>query len=243
MATVNRDHRDKRQRSSTELSTGVSPPHTRLRTDSPAEDLVRQLTAALGDPQVIETLQTLLVKPLLDRLDEKDRVIDSLTKRVTVLEAAVDELEQYGRRNAVRIWSKSMPETPGERTDELVKAYAQKAGVDLPPNCIGRSHRVGRPTPGKVRPIIVKFTGYNFRKMIYDARKSVPDYFVSEDLTQTRSRILFKARQERQAGRFKHCWTTDGRINIRLNDDSKHVITSQAELDQLIDDNPLPNVA
>ncbi len=73
---------------------------------------------------------------------------------------------------------------------------------------------------------------------MYDARKKFTDVFVSEDLTQARSSILYKARLERSAGRFKHCWTTDGRINLRLFDDTKHVITTQAEDDSLIDNHP-----
>lgn len=246
MAAADRDHL-KRDR---ELSspTGVSPPQSRPRLVS--SDLTEQLIEALSDARVIHSLTVTLVQPLLDQLKVKDDQIDSLTREVTTLKEdvttlknTVDELEQYGRRNAVRIWSKNMPETPGENTDEIVKAYTVRAGVDLPPDCISRSHRVGRPVAGKVRPIIVKFTSYNFRKMVYDSRKAVPDVFVSEDLTRVRSSVLFKARQERQCGRFKHCWSTDGRINIRLNNDSKHVITTQAELDRLIDDNPIPQQA
>lgn len=224
--------------------TGVTPPHSRIRPD---DDFTLILVSALGDPRVVQALTEILVRPLLDQLDSKDRLIQDLTMEVKDLKSevdglkdAVDELEQYGRRNAVRIWSKNMTELPGENTDELVLGYARKAGVDLPPNSIGRSHRVGRPAPNKVRPIIVKFISYNIRKSIYDARKKVPNVFVSEDLTSARSSILYKARLERSAGRFKHCWTTDGRINIRLLDDKKHVITTQAQLDRLIDDHPLP---
>lgn len=237
---------DPRKRGLDEVSaspTGLTPPQTRLK----ESDFTQHLIDALTDPRVVHNLTDILVKPLLDEMKRKDEAIQELSAEVTTLKAevsslkdAVDELEQYGRRNAVRIWSKDMPEKPGENTDVLVRDFAQKAGVDLPPNSISRSHRVGRPAPGKVRPIIVKFSGYNLRRMVYDARKNCPGVYVSEDLTAIRSSIHFKARQERAAGRFKHCWTTDGRINIRLPDDSKHVITTQSQLDRLIDDHPLP---
>lgn len=98
---------------------------------------------------------------------------------------------------------------------------------------------MGRPSAGKVRPVIVKFSTYNTRKMIYDMRKNCDSVFVSEDLTAVRSNILYKARLERKFGRFKHCWSTDGRINIRLHDDTKHVITTLSQLDRLIDENPV----
>lgn len=226
--------------------TGVSPPTNRSRTGDP--DFTTMLLNALADTRVVTTLTAILTKSLSEQLEAKDRQIQELQTEVTdlkdetaKLKDAVDELEQYGRRNAVRIWSKKMPECPGEDTDQLVMEYAEKVGVQLPPNSIGRTHRVGKPAPGKVRPIIVKFTTYNTRKMLYDARKSCNDVYVSEDLTGVRSSIFYKARLERNYGRFKHCWTTDGRINIRLQDDSRHVITTQAQLDKLIDDTPLPD--
>lgn len=247
MAGVDGDYRKRSLEHVDTSPTGVTPPHSRQKADD--SDFTLKLITALSDPRVVHALTGILVKPLLDQLESKDQQINDLSEKVSDLKAevtnlkdAVDELEQYGRRNAVRIWSKTMPESPGENTDDLVKAYARKAGVELPPDSIGRSHRVGRPAPNKVRPIIVKFISYNLRKTLYDARKNVPGVYVSEDLTSVRSSILYKARLERTAGRFKHCWTTDGRINIRLPDDSKHVITTQTQLDQLIDDHPLPSV-
>lgn len=225
--------------------TGVTPPQSRLKQD---HDFTSKLVVALSDPRVVSALRDILVNPLVEQLEAKDEQIRELTAEVTGLKAdvdqlkdAVDELEQYGRRNALRIWSKKLPEVPGENTDQLVRSYAEKVGVELPPGSIGRSHRVGRPSPGKVRPIIVKFTTYNTRKMLFDARKNCEDFFASEDLTRVRSSILYKARLERKFGRFKHCWSTDGRINIRLMDDSRHVITTLSQLDRLIDETPLPS--
>lgn len=224
--------------------TGFSPPLSKQRSDL---GFTQQLVTALSDPRVVHALTDILVSPLLEQLAEKETVIKDLTREVNELKGevvdlknAVDELEQYGRRNALRIWSQTMTETPGEDTDRIVLDYARQTGVELSPDSIGRSHRVGRHRTGKVRPIIVKFTSYNIRKKVYDARRNCQDVFVSEDLTKLRSSILFKARLERKAGRFKHCWSTDGRINIRLNDDTKHVITTQAQLDRLIDDHPIP---
>lgn len=240
----------KRNLSQTESSpTGATPPVSRIKIDS-GIDFTNLLVTALSDPKVVESLAEIINKSLRDQLEAKEQQIMELQGEVSDLKAettrlsdAVDELEQYGRRNAVRIWSKTMPELPDENTDDLVLQYAEKVGVQLPPNSIGRSHRVGKPSPGKTRPIIVKFTTYNTRKRLYDARKNCDDVYVSEDLTRTRSSIFYKARLERNYGRFKHCWTTDGRINIRLQDDRKRVISTLAQLDQLIDDTPLPDEA
>lgn len=226
--------------------TGETPPAAKLKLVH--DNFTVNLVAALQDERVCEALRDILLRPLQQKLKAKDEQIteltaqvDSLKHDVSSLKDAVDELEQYGRRNALRIWSNSMPERPDEDTDQLVLAYAKQVGVDLPAEAIGRSHRVGRPAKGKPRPIIVKLTSYNMRRRLYNARKGCDDYFVSEDLTRLRSNILYKARLERKHGRFKHCWSTDGRINIRLADDTRHSITTLAELDDLIDDTPMPD--
>jgi len=228
-------------------STGETPPAKVKNTTKEVLDFTSSLIIALSDPTVVETLAVIINKSLQAQIAEKDQQILDLQAEVNSLKAettrlvdAVDELEQYGRRNAVRIWSKTMPEHPGENTDQLVMAYAMKIGVELPPNSIGRSHRVGRPRQGQTRPIIVKFTSYNVRRMLYNARKTCNDVYVSEDLTRKRSNIFYKSRLERNVGRFKHCWTSDGRIHIRLHDDSMHVVTTLSQLDKLIDDTPIP---
>lgn len=224
--------------------TGATPPT--VRTKYADTEFTANLVAALSDDRVVNALRSILVKPLAEQLKVKDQQIRELNAEVASLKSdvsqlkdAVDELEQYGRRNALRVWSKEMPETAGEDTDELIRSYAKKVGVELPPDSIGRSHRVGKPRHGKIRPIIVKFTGYNIRRKLYQARKNAEGYYASEDLTRVRSNILYKARLERKFGRFKHCWTSDGRINIRLQDDTTHVITTLAQLDRLIDENPV----
>ena len=46
-----------------------------------------------------------------------------------------------------------------------------KLELDIPEDCIGRAHRIGKKTPGRVRPIIVRFTTWRHRTMVYRKRK------------------------------------------------------------------------
>ena len=62
---------------------------------------------------------------------------------------------------------------------------------------------------------------------------------VSEDLTRRRSHLLYLARVERKAGRFKHCWSHDGRILVRLHDDRVRGVTTTGELDKLVNETPV----
>ena len=57
----------------------------------------------------------------------------------------VDALEQYSRRNCVRI--DPIPESAEENTGDIVKAVAKSVGVNLTDEAIDRSHRVGKKSP------------------------------------------------------------------------------------------------
>ena len=228
----------------------LSPPTSRIRC---SDDFAGEFLSALGDPRVVQSLTNILLQPLLDRLDEREKEVTKLKtevvhlqtqvsdfqKQITKLQIADDEHEQYSRRNSVRLWIRDDEEKKEEDTDAIVLNIAQKAGVKLQANDIDRSHRVGKPNQGKARPIICKFTSYSTRDGLYQARKKLVGCFVSEDLTQTRSKLLYLARQERNAGRFKHTWSRDGRIQIRLMNNTVHTVVCHTDLEQLIKSTPL----
>ena len=142
--------------------------------------------------------------------------VKALENDVSRLTNGQDELEQYGCRNSIRIWTDE-PEKQGEDTDSIVMDYAKKAGVTISSSDISRSQRVGRPpipkrnNQKKPSPIIVKLTSYNTRQKVYESRKKIDGTYVREDLT----KLLYQVRQERKNARFLHCWTNDGGIKIR----------------------------
>ena len=262
MADQDREDQEslKRQHDQVESSPQtLTPPATRSKPDPEAQAFADKFLCMLSDGRIVDALTKILLQPVLTRLNEKDAKIQTLTDQVSSLEDQVtdlnkeitslknsqDDLEQYGRRNSLRIWM-SDPENQGENTDELVLKYAEKASVTLTAGEICRSHRVGRHPSAKTRnasqvkprPIIVKFNTYNSRQKIFNARKNVEGVFVGEDLTQLRSTLFYKARQERAASRFLHCWSSDGNIKIRLHNKTVQTVTNQAQLEQLIQDTP-----
>lgn len=232
--------------------TNVSPPLTRQKVDDqPPLDLAmftNMLVDALRDERVSKVLHTYWTQAVQQsvaesnsRIQELEREVEVATNKLAKAQDSIDELEQYSRRNALRIWF-PQPEIQGENTDLLVLNYAKKINVDLKPGDIGRSHRVGPPDINRSKPraVIVKFTTYNTRRVLYEARKTCEDVFVSEDLTQQRSEVFYNARLERRAGRFLHVWTRDGRIYIRRHDSTTKVITTMSDLDGLVDQTPVP---
>lgn len=59
------------------------------------------------------------------RIDSLEKELEETSKALHTAQANIDELEQYSRRNALRIWF-PQPEVRGENTDELVSQYAKK---------------------------------------------------------------------------------------------------------------------
>lgn len=88
-----------------------------------------------------------------ERLHEFKAVKDSLervTEDTTRVSRELDQLQQYSRRNNIRILG--IKESPNENTDQLVCQIARSIGVDLAPTDLDRSHRVSRrPQEGPIQ--------------------------------------------------------------------------------------------
>ena len=124
---------------------------------------------------------------------------------------------------------------------------ASDLGVSIAPGEIDRSNRVGKIHKGrtqkpskKYRDIIVKFTSYNARNRLFQARKilreteneDLKDIFVNEDLTKRRSEILFEARKLRRANKLNSAYSSDGKIIVRDKKDTKYQISDLNDLVQ-----------
>lgn len=221
------------------------------------DNFVKCLMAALTNTEVITTLQDILCKKvedtvcskLLDEitglktmLSEKDNKIDSLCAQVTVLEKKYDDLEQYSRRNSLRIFG--IPEdTGGENIDEKIMTLINQdleVTPPLTPDKIDRVHRIGplhsssRHGP---RPVILKLTSFQTRQRIFRKRSSLrkkgSKVFINEDLTQMRSQLLFKARQLKKSGVISDCWSYNGQILVKNNREEISSIKDTLQLEKI----------
>lgn len=160
--------------------------------------------------------------------------IQVLENRVAKSESANDDLEQYGRRNSLRI--AGIREEPNESTDNLIMQLAQKLNAPLKIDEIDRSHRVGPPTKMK-RDIIVKFVSYRARQKLFSLRKDLrgnPEtngIFFNEDLTKIRGQLLFEARRLKRDNKIKAAFSSDGKIFIYDINNTRHSIKNSTDLD------------
>ena len=159
----------------------------------------------------------------------KDKQISDLTKQVEALEDKTEELE-YSRRNSLRI--SGIPEREGE--DVLQETLRVVNSTLLPPLTveeIDRVHRVGPRLPDKTRQILIKLATYRTRRRVFTARRgqftqpapgpsttpTTHPVFVNDDLTKTRSHLLYEYRKAKKNGKIKETWSIDGNILIRDN--------------------------
>lgn len=213
------------------------------RQESIEEKVKRVVAEALQDRDTMQVLATLvkdhvvtehraLVTELQKTISENTSVITELKrsieekdKKINCLESKLDDLEQYSRRQCLRIFG--IEESRQENTDQIAVEIAEKVGVQLSVQDIDRSHRIGvrgeRP-----RPIILKFTSYRKRSEVFKSKKALKGSGVTirEDLTKTRYNVLQAAINKYG---FQSVWTMDGAIIIKVGD-TKRRITSLSEV-------------
>ena len=151
------------------------------------------LLEALKDPQVKSALNKSIdhmkindnvsievgkhIKILQEKIKKQDQEISDLKEKNLDLENRLTDLEQYSRKNTLKI--EGIEETNDENTFDTVLNICEKLNVDPPIELkdIDNCHRVGRsPTNGRPRAIIVKFSSYRARKRVYDTRLDLADH-------------------------------------------------------------------
>lgn len=225
-------------RSNSTLSLDFAAEFRTFVSDSANRDLLREI--------LLPSLQGEL-EDLRTQLKAKDEEIDSLKSELRHAQDKDDELEQYTRRNSLRITG-----IPEERNEDCYDKVLQLANTNLqlnPPltlSDIDRTHRVGRGRSGRPRALLVKFATYRQRHRVMHARKLLnrTQFYINEDLTRKRSVLSWHARQAKKGGRIKDTWTTDGRVMVKENNDNIRQITNILQLpdpDQAPPPVPQPN--
>ena len=172
--------------------------------------------------------------------NNKSCQIDSLNSQlkvksnvITELQSNIRHLEQYSRRNSIRIFG--VKETAKENTDEIAIDVAKKIGIDLHVNDIDRSHRTGKhpEDKSKSRGIIVKLCSYRIRQRLITNRRKLKNSGIAihEDLTVANFELL---RVTQTHKKVIAAWTLDGRIIALLpttgEKPMKHLITCKDDL-------------
>ena len=215
-----------------------------------AEDLFRlNFQEALEDTQIADKLARIIrstnqdlldslgslrseVRSLRKELSDRDAAIANLQAEVKVLRQDNDALEQYGRRNNLRISGIPEVNLQPEQTEDTTGAIVDlannilKLDPQLTPNDIEVSHRLRKPTSARnnePRAIIVRFRSKAERYRVISNRKNLKQYnegkdikvYINEDLTATRAKLFSTVRKLQKDKHFSQVWTYNGNIRIK----------------------------
>ena len=139
-------------------------------------EFIKVLIVALNDKTIQNKLQDVIssdlkkeIAHLNDNLSKKDQVIKDLENKVSVLEFKYDELEQYSRRNSLRITGLSEnDEDPCETTLNLFDRMDINPKISI--EDIDRVHRVGPKRGDNPRQMLIKFANYRARHRVFKDR-------------------------------------------------------------------------
>ena len=148
------------------------------------EDLISSITSLINE-------QNRQIENLNDKLTKQNSTISVLQNNVEVLNeqcsklrkdinTKCDELEQYSRRQCLRIEGIVKPRKEKvEDVINLVKDCFAEADVDIPDTVLDRAHRIGPvykdQSDQNIQGITVKSNNFRYRSMFYKNRKKLKE--------------------------------------------------------------------
>ena len=154
----------------------------------------------------------------------------------------VEDLKQYRRRNALRVTSPAWQLSGDEDTDERILNLCREFKLSVRCEDISRSHRIGKPSGTRPRPILIKFVGYRPREILIrkGIRSKYENTHIDEDLTRATNELAYLARCEKRPKSIKDCWVFDGKVFIKVHQyASPELVRNKSHLAEIIVSNAL----
>ena len=196
----------------------------------PFEEILK--TADKSGPVTVDLIVALLkaqetsLRAYFDsKISLKDEEIEKLKEKNQLLEERLDEMEQYSRRNSIRISGVA-------ETTDVSEFISAKLNIDVSDQ-IDRCHPVGkRNADDKPRPLLVKFLNYGSREKVLKGRSKLKGsgIYINEDLTKSRSEIASKCKSLKKEKKITNTWIRDGTIFVKRIDDRVIRINSSRQL-------------
>ena len=151
----------------------------------------------------------------------------------------VDSLEQYGRRNNLKIVG--VPYKEEENTNKIAMEVCKLIDVDITQDQISTSYRLQTKKRANENitspPIIVRFISRDVRNKVFSNRKLIrsadmkkffingtENLYVNENLTKFRKKLFWSAKQKAKSNRFRLYWTANGNVFARRSEKSTPIL-------------------
>ena len=195
-----------------------------------------------------------IVKKQEEKIIQLESSVAMLQEHVSALkqqhkknESNVDENEQYGRRLCLRV--DGVKSISGETSADVltnlrkkwennvnVQAKWKSEGVSLPDSVIDRAHRIGKKYKNDAgdtcQGIIIRFSTFRHRTLLYYTRKELKGVTVKLDLTKRRYNLLKDARslvQNVDGVKFAFA-DINCRLKVRMEDDRESLADIKSTL-------------
>ena len=147
----------------------------------------------------------------------------SLKSTMCTFESNIEKLEQYGRRLCLRI--ESVPVVENETSEVVfnnVLDMCKKGNINISENDIDRGDRIGKPyvddiSKKQCKSIIVRFTSFRERTLVYRGKKIIKDVRIKVDLIKKRHTLLVKANEYvKNIPKIKFCYVEINSLNTKV---------------------------
>lgn len=148
----------------------------------------------------------------------------------------INDLEQYTRRNSVRIYGiddQNNRETPAETTSKIIQMFNNNLEIQVKEYDIDIAHRLGPFKSDANRPNICKFLSRTLRTEVIRARRKLKGtrIIIKDDLTLKNQKLLQEAAA---VGNVQSAWSDNGRIIVLLETGKKVVVDLKMDLTEPI---------
>ena len=170
------------------------------------------------------------IKSLRDELNKSKKDLkmtqsenQRLKQALNLTNFKLDELEQYGRRENIRIHNISESENENDDGADVLFKVADALKIELDERDIQRVHRIGAKKTSKnakPRPVIARFVSFQkrnqflFEKSKLKGSRYLSNAFITEDLTPLRSKLLNYIKYECN-DEFVLCHSYNGKIRMK----------------------------
>ncbi|XP_061712767.1 uncharacterized protein LOC133521720 [Cydia pomonella] len=138
-----------------------------------------------------------------------------LRSQISALSKTQDILEMRHRRKYLLF--KGVPEDPGENiVSSITSIVTERLKIpDVSADSFKACHRLGKPSEGRARPILVRFADMRLKSLVWQKKTACKGstFAISEFLTPHRQELFTQARK---AFGMKSCWSLDGNIFVKL---------------------------
>lgn len=181
------------------------------------DDALRKFKAEVMDPILKEKNSEIAL--LKTEIEQKDITVKGLEKQIGKLNKGLNDLEQYGRRNNIRLNNVPLSDTNEcEATVLDILNEALPVGQSVSAAEIDRCHPIGKRNKKNNRQVIVKFVSYKTKAQVYDARFRLSNIYMTEDFTPENQKLVDKLTQFKKAKKIKTYWSYDGKLYAKAHE-------------------------